>query len=234
MICDIIVKIFIVQVSVLSLCFSFNLQSKPSLFTVTSYTKLRPERILFSRSVSFLKQYEGSDSDGSISQNSNNSTGIHTSLLFTDEECYDLCEVDEDSKAEDGILSLTPTTPTTKVQQNVSMVHLDARHHVTMNAASYASASAPRKSKKSVEQVMRNIELRWHIDEHKDNCDIDDVSTCSEACDECEGKGVMDCEFCNGTGWIDFGEQTAGTIGEKLVKKKWWGTRHRVSCLQRR
>ena len=118
---------------------------------------------------------------------------------------------------EDGILSLTPTTPATRIKK-LSMVHLDVTHHVSMNAASYASASAPRKSEKSVEQVMRDIEFQWHIDEDKDNCDIDDITTCSEVYDECEDRSVIDCEFCNSTGWIDFGEQTAGTIGEKLLK----------------
>lgn len=207
MICDnVIIRIFIVQAFVLSTCTSFNIKSSTSLIAGTNYPKQRLERLPFGQHVSYLKLHHGSDSDGMF-QNLDNSTGFDTPLFFADEECYDLCEIAEEDEVEDGIL-------------DVPAVLIDAGHGVAMNlATSLSLPSTSRNSEKSTEQIMGNLELRWNIDEDKDDCDLEDVSTCSDACDVCVGRGVIDCQFCNGVGWIDFGEQTAGTMGERLVER---------------
>lgn len=43
---------------------------------------------------------------------------------------------------------------------------------------------------------------------------------CSTPCTTCRGKGVTCCQFCNGVGYIDFGMQERGTVGERMVSKQ--------------
>lgn len=129
-----------------------------------------------------------------------NRTRIDAPLFFADEDCHDLCELAED-ELEDNFFSS-------------AQIHSKNHHGV------FADSDSPSPPPyKSVEKTMTNIELRWNIDKSEDECNPEDASTCSDVCDACEGKGVVDCHFCNGTGWIDFGEQIPGTVGEKLVER---------------
>ena len=75
------------------------------------------------------------------------------------------------------------------------------------------------KNRKSLEHVYKTLELQWEIEEAKDNCDPEDITSCSEPCDLCRGTGVIPCHFCEGTGYINFGEQSPGTVGERLVER---------------
>ena len=66
-------------------------------------------------------------------------------------------------------------------------------------------------------QTWQNLELKWSIDENNDDCDIEDISSCSEPCPHCRGTGTILCQFCGGVGYIDFGVAEKGTMGERLL-----------------
>lgn len=111
---------------------------------------------------------------------------------YFDDECIDLCDFDEQSGLDERNLS--------------EMKNRDKEQEV-------------RKNEKSLEHVYKTLELHWEIEEAKDNCDLEDITSCSEPCDLCRGTGVIPCHFCEGTGYINFGEQSPGTVGERLVEK---------------
>mmetsp|Transcript_25421 Transcript_25421/g.29035 ORF Transcript_25421/g.29035 Transcript_25421/m.29035 type:complete len:150 (+) Transcript_25421:295-744(+) len=41
----------------------------------------------------------------------------------------------------------------------------------------------------------------------------------SVPCETCRGSGILICQFCHGVGYVDFGVQEKGTIGERLMNK---------------
>jgi len=114
------------------------------------------------------------------------------SHFFIDDECYDLCD-EEGSGILDQVASTEPQNRND--EQKIG------------------------KKGKSLEHAYKTLELQWEIEEAKDNCDPEDLLSCSEPCDLCRGTGVITCHFCEGTGYINFGEQTPGTVGERLVEK---------------
>jgi len=48
------------------------------------------------------------------------------------------------------------------------------------------------------------LEMNWEMRETEENCDIDDVLSCSLLCDECNGSGSKSCRFCKGDKQISF------------------------------
>jgi len=234
---NIVVKIFLVNAFLSNTCRSFVIQSTPKL-SVSSFIRQeegiigtsnknaqqRPEQstpLVHRHSMSYLQmQSTGDDNNESNLPNAHNSTGADTPIFFADEECYDLCElVEEEEELEDvGLSSSSPTLLDVEIQSETSTVPIE-NPRIATATNQVASASSSNNSEKSAEKVMGNIELRWNIDEDKDDCDLEDVSTCSDACDVCVGKGVIDCQFCKGVGWIDFGQQNPGTMGERLVER---------------
>mmetsp|Transcript_8030 Transcript_8030/g.15126 ORF Transcript_8030/g.15126 Transcript_8030/m.15126 type:complete len:244 (-) Transcript_8030:85-816(-) len=70
-----------------------------------------------------------------------------------------------------------------------------------------------------LENKKQSLELKWNIDKSNENCDTDDILSCSEPCEVCRGKGVITCLFCQGHGYVDFGQQDKGTVGSRMEKK---------------
>jgi len=145
--------------------------------------------------------------------NANNSTDdsafIGKSVFFQDDDSDEWCDFNDVNAEKTTVSSIKPKA--SPLQNNKNPI---------TPAATPPSAIPKTPPERSMKKVMENIELRWSIDESSQDCKVDeDVSTCSEPCDECRGSGIVDCQFCDGTGWIDFGEQTPGTVGETLVKR---------------
>eukprot|EP00555_Chaetoceros_dichaeta_P003644 CAMPEP_0198249098 /NCGR_PEP_ID=MMETSP1447-20131203/708_1 /TAXON_ID=420782 /ORGANISM="Chaetoceros dichaeta, Strain CCMP1751" /LENGTH=203 /DNA_ID=CAMNT_0043933643 /DNA_START=231 /DNA_END=843 /DNA_ORIENTATION=+ len=139
----------------------------------------------------YLQMQNTGDNNDSKLPSAHNSTGADTPLFFADEECYDLCELVDEEELEDVVLSSSsPMLLDVELQRETSTVPIEnSRIGVATNQVASASSSN-NSNNKSAEQVMGNIELRWNIDEDKDDCDLEDVSTCSDACDVCVGKGL--------------------------------------------
>lgn len=76
-----------------------------------------------------------------------------------------------------------------------------------------------KKQREREESKLRNLELKWKLETSED-CDTEDVLSCSEPCETCRGKGKVSCEFCKGVGFVDFGEGYGrGTVGNRMEKK---------------
>jgi hypothetical protein len=76
-----------------------------------------------------------------------------------------------------------------------------------------------KREKQKFENQKQNLELKWNIDQSNENCDTDDILSCSEPCEVCRGKGVVTCLFCQGHGYVDFGQQIKGTVGSRMEKR---------------
>jgi len=232
---NIVVKIFLAHAFLSNTCSSFTIQSTPKsvstfirreegiIGTSTKNAQHQPEHsapFVHRHTMPHLQMQNTGDNNESKLPSAHNSTGADTPLFFADEECYDLCELVDEEELEDVVLSSSsPMLLDVELQRETSTVPIEnSRIGAATNQVASASSSN-NSNNKSAEQVMGNIELRWNIDEDKDDCDLEDVSTCSDACDVCVGKGLIDCQFCKGVGWIDFGQQTPGTMGERLVER---------------
>jgi hypothetical protein len=73
----------------------------------------------------------------------------------------------------------------------------------------------------------KNLELKWNIQKSNDELEAG-VSNVSDPCEDCKGKGKVLCAFCQGNGFVDFGEQEKGTIGGTMVSRN--GGRTHVEC----
>lgn len=130
-----------------------------------------------------------------------------------DEDCYDLCDTE--------ILGSSSDT-----EEELQMQPLSLSSTPPDNIQNEMTSGTPNQStekevvdSKSIQHAVENLELRWDIDEDNQDCDIEDITTCSEPCSTCSGTGKIECPFCGGTGYIDFGKPSPGTIGETLAKK---------------
>lgn len=75
------------------------------------------------------------------------------------------------------------------------------------------------REKQKLENQKNNLELKWNIDKSNESCDADNLLSCSEPCEVCRGKGVVTCLFCQGHGYVDFGQQVQGTVGGRMEKR---------------
>lgn len=50
------------------------------------------------------------------------------------------------------------------------------------------------------------LEMHWELEQTKEECDVQDASTCSDACTECLGVGHTTCRFCMGAKQISLSE----------------------------
>lgn len=76
----------------------------------------------------------------------------------------------------------------------------------------YAHRMPPLSSEEEYNRARRNLELRWKLMQSNDECDLEDMNSCGGPCEDCEGEGVVECRFCQGTGFL--------TIGETIYKGK--------------
>ncbi len=103
-------------------------------------------------------------------------------------------------------------------QRNISkqLEQQDPTNRFETSSQKYGPSAVP--TPKSVKTAKDNLELKWSIDKSSEDCDVEDMLSCSEPCTTCRGTGIITCQFCNGTGYVDFGAQNPGTIGKRMEK----------------
>jgi hypothetical protein len=98
-----------------------------------------------------------------------------------------------------------------KQEASSSMSTSVERHHGKVSESANPKSKSPQTAKE-------NLELKWSIDKNTEDCDLEDMLSCSEPCTTCRGEGIRRCHFCNGHGYVDFGAQNPGTIGKRMEK----------------
>jgi hypothetical protein len=130
--------------------------------------------------------------------------------IYEDSDCMDLCDADENQKPVDNLDLDDSVLIQSAIDESMKNVSKMSNSHI------------------SPKQMMRNIELRWSIEESNNDCDVDDLSSCSEPCSQCRGEGTAECTFCTGSGYIDLGPQDPGTMGDQLIRRN--GGRTGIEC----
>jgi hypothetical protein len=118
-----------------------------------------------------------------------------SSLAAPEEECYDLCEIDWDlmlPSAEEEKDGNEKYDDDNDEDNNSSQVVGDNDHE---HSESF--------------QRMR-LELQWGMRENQEDCDLNDIETCGEYCEECTGLGWVPCHFCRGSTRFNVGENVLG------------------------
>jgi len=112
------------------------------------------------------------------------------SAFFDDEDCFDLCELDDDDDDDDDDVTMPPVPPppppTKKAVNNnkVTSFKLNelSRHEKELQAES--------------DRV--RLEMTYEMFRSTDDCDLDDVATCSDTCQDCHATGHTLCRCCAG------------------------------------
>lgn len=127
------------------------------------------------------------------------------SRVFDDEECFDLCPSENEPSAapqlqspaseaavstfdDDQCLDLCPLED--QEQNLVTPVQKDHQQPKVLTA---------QEVELKVERDRIRLEMAYELFESKDDCDLDDISTCASQCDDCHGAGSKPCRFCSGT-----------------------------------
>lgn len=71
-----------------------------------------------------------------------------------------------------------------------------------------AMPDEPEEELQNTDKARTNLEMMWGLSEAAEDCDIDHPDTCgSEPCEDCSGRGVRSCRFCQGSGKLGFMRQ---------------------------
>jgi DnaJ-class molecular chaperone len=119
--------------------------------------------------------YTSSDEEESSTTNESTDQQNSTSIAFQQEECWDLCPTMDDEENE-------------VLPQDLSK----SRSELTV------LSSAPERDIQ-IERDRIRLEMAYRLFESRDDCDLDDISTCASPCQECHGVGSKPCRFCAGT-----------------------------------
>jgi len=139
--------------------------------------------------------------------------------FYQDEDCLDLCEETTNEFQDPSYYSSSSSSPTSVNNSDTIQKLEETSRKMTTSSNS---------NKISPKQMMKNIELRWSIEESNHDCDVEDISSCSDPCIQCHGIGTAECTFCSGSGYIDLGVQEIGTMGDQLVKQN--GGKTGIEC----
>lgn len=148
--------------------------------------------------------------------------GNNNAKMFLDEECYDLCEVEEEDVA------LQPEESSDEHKSSHSVKKISSRRPSASSFNRYQHRKQIRMSSNVIEEQTKSdtararegLNLHWNIKSASDECDVqEDMLSCSEPCTQCRGKGVVECQFCHGVGFVDFGQQEEGTVGGRMVRE---------------
>jgi DnaJ-class molecular chaperone len=99
---------------------------------------------------------------------------ITSDQLFDDEQCLDLCNLEDPTNQQGGAQVEELPNVERKMQ-------------------------TPQEREIKVERDRIRLEMAYELFETKDDCDLDDISTCASRCDDCMGVGTKPCRFCLGT-----------------------------------
>lgn len=164
--------------------------------------------------------------DGGLNSTQNDANSIvgdkDNAKMFLDEECYDLCEFgDED-------VALQPEESSDEHKKGHSINERSSRRPSASSFNRYHHREEIRRSHHVIEEANESSEtarareglnLHWNIKSATDECDVqENILSCSEPCTQCRGHGVVECQFCHGVGFVDFGQQEEGTVGGRMVR----------------
>ncbi len=138
------------------------------------------------------------DSGGNSNGNVTSLSGLldHADFQLVD-ECYDLCETDEVVET-----ALLQDSDSDENRVSPPSIEVQTQHG----------------KPKSTSKARQLLDLQWNIRSATEDCDLEDILSCSVPCDVCRGEGKILCKFCDGRGYIEFGIQEEGTIGDRLVQ----------------
>lgn len=65
--------------------------------------------------------------------------------------------------------------------------------------------------KNNIDIVRKSLQKNIEIYESIKECNVSEITTCGEQCDQCSGSGVIPCNYCHGTGFLTMGDIIIGT-----------------------
>ena len=65
--------------------------------------------------------------------------------------------------------------------------------------------------KNNIDIVRKSLQKNIEIYESIKECNVSEITTCGEQCDQCSGNGVIPCNYCHGTGFLTMGDIIIGT-----------------------
>jgi DnaJ-class molecular chaperone len=101
-------------------------------------------------------------------------------MSIPQEECWDLCPTMDD---EDDEVLRDPS--------KFKSGQLSHSHQLVVTSTQEREIQ--------IERDRIRLEMAYRLFESRDDCDLDDISTCASTCQECHGVGYKPCRFCAGT-----------------------------------
>jgi hypothetical protein len=144
-----------------------------------------------------------------------------TSYLFDqdDEQCLDLCNLEE-STDEPAAAAAAPQPPQQQVvKESSTMTGISQSSNTTTVATERSNLvqspppppppqeqqkeqqhaqQHPKEQALKVERARIRLEMAYELFQTRDDCDLDDISTCASPCQDCQGTGTKPCRGCRG------------------------------------
>ena len=116
--------------------------------------------------------------------------------VFDDDECFDLCPTESQPTS----TSHQPPEPETTAYSVLDdQQQLAATTAPSMIEKDQPNVLTAQELEFKVERDRIRLEMAYELFESKDDCDLEDISTCASQCDDCHGVGTTRCRFCAGT-----------------------------------
>ncbi len=149
--------------------------------------------------------------NSTIHDHTSSTTTSTSTTIYHDEECYDLCDGDN--------IFYQAVDNEEEVEEPKKTIMNQSQQTQSLSPPPQQQSKFKNGEPEPTKQVWQNLELHWSIDSanNDEDCDVEDVSTCSEPCLDCRGKGIKLCSFCHGVGYVDFGFAEKGTMGQRLL-----------------
>jgi len=122
---------------------------------------------------------------------------------FDDEECFDLGPLEE-QEAEQPPQQVLEASQLFEDEECFDLCPLEEEQEEGVAAEQPQVLATPQEQEKKVEKDRIRLEMQYEIFEAKDDCDLEDISTCASRCDDCMGAGTTNCRFCMGRITISF------------------------------
>jgi hypothetical protein len=137
----------------------------------------------------FMSSSSSSNDHDSIKKEEKEST-----FIVEDEDCFDLCDIDWD------------VMPTDEGEEARGSNDSAAEPETTTKAAA-ATTTQTEKAPVDPGTMRVRLEMQWKARENTDECDIVELDSCGEFCQECAGRGTVQCRFCHGATKIPMGSK---------------------------
>lgn len=130
------------------------------------------------------------------------STATVKSRVFDDDECFDLCP-SESQPIPSSQQQQPPVSEATSIFDDDECLDLcpleDQEPQLATPVTDKPKELTAQELEFKVDRDRIRLEMAYELFESKDDCDLDDISTCASQCDDCHGVGTTPCRFCMGT-----------------------------------